>query len=275
MNFYAYISIIEAMAKLGIVYLLLSTSVDKLILYAILQTLVCLLITLAYINYCIRNFKYISFSFKFDKSLLKGILSFSGWSCYGNLSNIAASQGLNIILNLFFGVAVNAAMGIANQVSSTVYGFVANFQTAFNPQLIKLYSSDKKEEMRLLIYRASRISFFLLLLIALPLLFNTEPVLYIWLNQAPEYTVIFCQLILIDQFFYALSGPLWISAQASGKIAKYMIAVGNFNITTLIISYVLLKLECPAVSVLLCKIFIDFMVYGYRIMYLKNILIWT
>ena len=270
MNFYAYISIIEAMAKLGIVYLLLSTSVDKLILYAILQTSVCLLITLAYINYCIRNFKYISFSFKFDKSLLKGILSFSGWSCYGNLSNIAASQGLNIILNLFFGVAVNAAMGIANQVSSTVYGFVANFQTAFNPQLIKLYSSDKKEEMRLLIYRASRISFFLLLLIALPLLFNTEPVLYIWLNQAPEYTVIFCQLILIDQFFYALSGPLWISAQASGKIAKYMIAVGNFNITTLIISYVLLKLGCPAVSVLLCKIFIDFVVYGYRIMYLKK-----
>lgn len=270
MNFYAYISIIEALSKLGVIYLLQIVGIDKLILYAILQGLVCLLITIAYIQYSVKNFNYISFNLKVNKPQLKGILSFSGWSCYGNLSNIAAGQGLNLLLNLFFGVTVNAAMGIANQVSSTVYGFVANFQTAFNPQLVKLYSADKKEDMKLLIYRASRISYFLLLLIALPLLFNTKPVLYIWLNQIPEYAIIFCQLILIDQFFYALSGPLWISAQARGKIASYMMAVGNFNISTLIISYILLKLDCPATSVISSKIFIDFIVYIYRILYLKK-----
>lgn len=270
MAFYAYVSIFESLGKLGVVYLLLLSSIDKLIFYSILQALVCSLITLAFIFYCIKEFRFVSFSLKYKKTQLKEILSFSGWSCYGNLSNIAASQGLNLLLNLFFGVTVNAAMGIANQVSSAVYGFVGNFQTAFNPQLVKLYSSDKKEDMLLLIYRASRISFYLLLLITLPLLFNTEYVLFLWLNQVPEFTTIFCQLILIDHFFFALSGPLWVSAQANGKIAKYMITVGNFNILTLILSYVILKLGAPAISVILCKIIIDLIVYVYRIIYLKK-----
>lgn len=269
MNFYAYISIIDAISKLLVVMLLEYISHDKLILYAVLQTFVSIFVTLIYVLYCTNRFDFISFSFKFDKIQMKSILSFSAWSCYGTLSNIASNQGLNIILNVFFGVAVNAAMGIAHQVSGAVYGFVSNFQNAFGPQLVKLYSGGNINEMCNLIYRASKISFFLLLLITLPLLFNAEDVLYIWLNQVPEYAVVFCQIILVDQFFFALSGPLWVSAQASGKIAKYMISVGNFNISVLIISYLLLELGCPAVSVIICKTFIDFIVLGYRILYLK------
>lgn len=272
MDFYAYISIAETGLKLLIVYLLLSFSYDKLILYALLTTFVTGVILLLYVLYSKKHFQYIFLGFRYDPVLIKEIFSFSGWTLYGNLSNIVSGQGLNILLNLFYGVTVNAAMGVANQISSAVFGFVGNFQTAFNPQLTKLYATGEIDNMKTLIYRASKISYILLLIISIPFIFNTPYVIRLWLGVVPEYVVVFSQLILVDQYFFALSGPLWTSAQATGKISKYMIMVGNFNICTLIISYMALKLGIHPEGVLVCKVVIDAIVYIYRLCFLQKYL---
>lgn len=145
MSFFAYISIIEVLMKLLIVYLLVLGSIDKLILYAILIFVVTVLVNAIYQFYCKHMFEICTYSFFWDKILFKKIIGFSGWSLFGSLANMSAQQGVNFLLNIFYGVTVNAAVGIANQVSSAIYAFISNFQTAFNPQLIKSYASGEKE----------------------------------------------------------------------------------------------------------------------------------
>ena len=181
MSFYAYISIFEALARLAVVYFLLLTSSDKLIVYGILIVAVTLSVTTLYKFYCRKSIKDIQIHWVKDKQLLKQLLSFSGWSMVNSIANISADQGSNMLLNIFFGVTVNAAMGIANQVSAAINQFVINFQTAFRPQIIKSYAENDIKYLYRLICRSSKFSFLLLFFVICPILFKTDFILNLWL----------------------------------------------------------------------------------------------
>ena len=190
MNFYAYISLVEVIAKLLVVYLLYITTFDKLIFYSFLYTIVPLIVTFIYKLYCNRNFDTTKYMRIWNKVAFKEMFSFSGWSLFGSLANLAAQQGLNILINIFYGVTVNAAAGIANQVSTNVYGFISNFQTAFQPQIVKTYAAKEIERFHKLIFQTSKFSYFLVLVLVLPILFTIDGILDIWLKEVDRKSVV-------------------------------------------------------------------------------------
>ena len=216
MSFYAYISIVEVCLKLGMVILLQYLGSDKLILYALLMALTTGIVTFIYKLYCCKTFSVCRYHYFWDKHLYKELISFSGWSLFGSAANVGVQQGINILLNVFFGVVTNAALGIANQVSSAVSQLVGNFQTAFNPALVKSYASGDYSYFVRLIFQTSRFSYFLLFIIALPLYLCMPFVLKVWLDIVPEYTVVFCRWMLVFVLIDAVSAPLWIGCNYSG-----------------------------------------------------------
>ncbi len=188
MNFFALISIIEVSLKLLIVYVLLILLIDKLILYSILMTVVILVITLSYKFYCNKYFTTTKYYFYWNRNRVKEFLSFSGWSLFGSIANITSQQVLNFLLNIYYGVTVNAAAGIANQVTANLYNFVANFQIAFNPQIVKSYAEENLNKMQELLFMSSRMSFYLIFTIGLPIIINLDYILKLWLGNVPQYT---------------------------------------------------------------------------------------
>ena len=252
MSAFAYISILEAVLKLGIVYLLVISPYDKLIVYAVLLLLVQVLIRFCYSIYCNRHFEETKYRHVWDKALFKEMTSFAGWSLFGNLSAVLFGQGLNMLLNVFFGPIVNAARGIAVQVQSAIQQFVSNFQMALNPQITKTYAKGEMEEMHTLMFRSARFSFYLLFLLSLPVLFETDFLLTIWLKIVPENTVTFLRIMICTSLIYTCANPMIIANQATGKVKKYQAVCGTTLIMILPISYVLLKLGLPPWSVFVC-----------------------
>lgn len=269
MNVYAYISFLEVFFKLIVVYLLYITTFDKLIIYSFLYFLVPLITTWIYKLYCNKYFAITHFKILWDKKLFKQLFSFSGWSLFGSIANLSASQGLNILVNIFHGVTVNAALGIANQVSSAVTRFVSNFQVAFNPQIVKNYASKQYEQLYNLIFRSSKISYFLLLIIALPLLINIDLILSIWLTKVPEYSGIFSQLILVFSLMEALTAPLWMFVQATGKIKTYQILVASLIFLNFPLIYIVLKIGLPVYYAWIIRICVNILVIAARCIYIK------
>ena len=271
MSFYAYTSIIEAALKLGIVFLLYSFA-DKLIAYAWLVSVVALLILLMYVFFCRRVFVICRHhTFAYDKRRYTALVSFSGWSLFGSVASMGASQGVNILLNIFFGVFVNAAMGIANQVSGAISLFVGNFQTAFNPQIIKSYASGEKERFINLIFNTSKYSYYLLFFITLPCFICCNEMLQLWLGKVPPHAVSFCRILMIFSLIDALQGPLWVSAQASGRIRNYQLLMSSIILLNLPISYLVLKFLPVAELALIIKVIINIIVSVARMFYLKQI----
>ena len=269
MSFYAYTSIIEAALKLGIVFLLYSFA-DKLIAYAWLVSVVALLILLMYVFFCRRVFFICRHhTFAYDKRRYTALVSFSGWSLFGSVANMGASQGVNILLNIFFGVFVNAAMGIANQVSGAIGLFVGNFQTAFNPQIVKSYASGEMERFINLILKASKYSYYLLFLIALPCFICCNEILQLWLGEVPLHAVSFCRLLIIFSLIDAIQGPLWMSAQATGKIKHYQLLMSCLILLNLPVTYVVLKLFPIAELGLIIRVSINIVTAVVRVVYLK------
>lgn len=270
MSFYAYISILEVILRLLIVFLLCIGGFDRLIFYSILMCLVGLVICYVYKITCNRNFLISKYHFFWDKMLYRKLMSFSGWSLFGSAANAGAQQGLNILLNIFCGVTVNAAMGITNQVTTAVYSFVSSFQTAFNPQLVKSYASGDKEYFTNLIFQTSKFSFFLLLLISLPFLLECEFVLSIWLKEVPQHAVQFTQLMLIFLVIDAISAPLWISVQAIGNIRNYQLLMSFLILLNLPFSYLVLHQGYEPEKVLFIRVIINLITFLVRIVYLKR-----
>jgi O-antigen/teichoic acid export membrane protein len=196
--------------------------------------------------------------------------SFSGWSIFGEFANASNSQGINILLNIFSGVTVNAAMGIAVQVNAAVYQFVGNFQTAFNPQIVKSYAAKDYNYFIRIIFQTSKSSFYLLFFFVLPLCINAEFVLSIWLKNVPEYTLEFTRLTLINSLIGAVSGPLWMSMQATGKIKKYQLIVSCFIFVNLPFSFISLSLGYNPVFVLIIRIVLNMATLIWRIFYLRG-----
>ena len=270
MSFYAYVSIIEVILKLAIVYMVYLFA-DRLIAYAFLMMLVTLIVLGAYYVFCRKKYQICKYRFEYDKKRYLSLASFSGWSLFGSLANMGASQGINIILNMFFGVAVNAAMGIANQVNAAVYQFVSSFQTAFNPQIIKSYAAGYRTYFISLIMNTSRYSFLLLFLLALPIYICCPEILSIWLGTVPEYAVEFCRLMLLFLLIDAVQGPLWVSAQATGKIKNYQILMSVLILLNLPITYVLLVFFKNPEIALIVRVAVNFITAVARVIYLNHL----
>lgn len=242
MSAFAYISIIEVILKLIAVFTLYISPIDKLELWAILLMTISIIIRLIYGNYCKKNFEECSYHFIWNKKIFLSMISFSGWSYVGAIAGVCRTQGINIILNLFFGPVVNAAIGVANQVNNAVHAFVNNFMAAVNPQITKSFASGNIDYMIKLIFMSSRFSFYLLLLLSLPLIIEVDYILKIWLGNVPQHSNSFVRLILIFALWEELATSLITSALAYGSIKKYQLTVGLLNLLNLPVSYLLLKL---------------------------------
>ncbi len=270
MSFYAYISIIEAALRLGIVFLIY-LFLDRLIAYSALVTAVTAAVLVMYVIYCRIKFPICKYKFEYNKKVYLPLVNFSGWSLFGAAANVGANQGINIILNMFFGVAVNAAMGIAHQVNAALYQFVSNFQTAFNPQIIKSYAAGDKDYFFNLILNTSRYSFYLLFLLAFPVVLCCNEIIRLWLGEIPLHSVEFCRLIIVFSLIDALQGPLWVSVQATGNIRNYQILMSVLILSNLPVTYFIFKLISIPELALVVRVMINVVTFVARIMYLKRL----
>ncbi|MDM1450398.1 lipopolysaccharide biosynthesis protein [Myroides odoratimimus] len=242
MSIYAIIGILEVLLSLVIVYFLLFTELDKLFVYGFLVFIVNLLITSYYWIYCIRRYRECRYEFYYDKKRYIEVVSYSGWNLFGNFASVSKGQGVNMILNLFYGTVVNAAYGIAIQVQTAVNVFVNNFQMAVNPQIIKTYASDNKKESFRLICISSKYSFYIMTFLVCIIYYNIDFILDLWLGtNIPQYTNVFTQLVLIGVLIDTVSNALMMGIQATGRIKIYQITVGFLVFLNLPISYFLLK----------------------------------
>ena len=272
MSAFAYISILDVSLKLLVVYLLVVLPFDKLIILAVLNLLVQLFIRYIYTLYCHRHFPESYFQFRFNKSLFKEMFGFAGWSFWGNLAAILYTQGLNMMLNIFFGPIVNAARGIAVQVQSAVQQFVGGFQTALNPQITKNYASNNLPQMHSLMFRSARFSFLLLFFLSLPVLMETNFILTLWLKTVPDDAVIFTQIMICISLIYTTANPCVIANQATGKVKIYQMVVGGILLLILPISYIVLKLGAPAYSVFIVHFCIESVAQFSRMYMLRKLI---
>ena len=272
MSAFAYISILDVSLKLLVVYLLVVLPFDKLIILAILNLLVQLFIRYIYTIYCHRHFSESYFQFWFNKTLFKEMFGFAGWSFWGNLAAILYTQGLNMMLNIFFGPIVNAARGIAVQVQSAVQQFVGGFQTALNPQITKNYASNNLPQMHSLMFRSARFSFLLLFFLSLPVLMETNFILTLWLKTVPDDAVVFTQIMICISLIYTTANPCIIANQATGKVKIYQMVVGGILLLILPISYVVLKLGAPAYSVFIVHFCIESLAQFSRMYMLRKLI---
>ena len=271
MKAFAYISIVEVLLKLTIVILLMFIHFDKLILYGVMLLCVQILIYVIYQIYCRVHFEECRFRRYWNYSLFKEMFFFAGWNLFGNFAVITYTQGLNIILNMFFNPAVNAARGIAVQVQNTVAQFSTNFQMAINPQITKSYAKNNLSEMYTLIFRSSKYSFFLLFIISLPIILETNQILTWWLKIVPEYTASFLQIILITSIVDSTANSLMIAAQATGKIRVYQSIIGGILLLILPISYLFLKWGYPPEIVFVVHLSITCIAWVVRLLIVRHL----
>ena len=269
MSFYAYISIIESILKLLIVYVLCISPSDKLILYAILLCGVAIICTFIYKIYCCKKFLTCNYTYFWDKKLYWQLMRFSGWTMLGGISNVSAQQGGNILLNMYNGVVSNAAFGIANQVSYAVYAFSSNFQIAFNPQITKLHAVGDSLHLNNLVNKASLFSYYLMLLFAVPFMINTEIILKLWLKNVPEYTVGFCQLMVVYQLIDAFQAPLNTLIFSTGKIKNYNIWLSALIFCNIPLSLYLLSIGKSPYYVLGIRAGINLLTAIIRVVYVR------
>lgn len=242
MNIFAYVSIVEVLAKLGVVYLLGIGNFDKLKLYAILIFIVQLGLALFYRFYCIKKFKETRYKFVLDKNILKSIGSFSGWSLFANLSIALTTQGTTIITNMFFGPAVVTSRAISIQVDMAAKQFVQNFRTAVNPQIVKRYAAEDYEGSKSLLLSSTKFSFYLMLLLGLPIILLAEQVLQLWLGQVPEYSVIFLQLIIIQSLFAVFDTSFYTALYAKGRLRENALISPLMGFIQFPVVYILFKM---------------------------------
>lgn len=257
MSAFAYMSIFDVFAKLLIAFSIYYSPYDRLIHYAVLLAVLSLLNRLIYGIYCKRQFAECTYQFTFDKSLLKQMFGFAGWNFIGASSAVLRDQGGNIILNLFCGPTVNAARGVAIQVSSAIQGFVDNFMTALKPQITKSYASGEHDYMMSLIYKGARFSYYILLLLSLPVIVNAPYILTLWLGNVPEHTVSFVRLVLIFAMSESLANPLVTAMLATGRIRNYQLVVGGLQMLNLPLAYLCLRLGYAPESVFVIAIIVS------------------
>ena len=271
MNVFAYISILEVVLKLVIVYMLLISPFDKLETYAVLGVCVAVLIRLIYGWYCKRQFEECTYNFILDKTLFKQMFGFAGWQLVGTSAAILRGQGSDILINIFTRTTVvNAAAGIAATLTGVISGFVGNFTAAFTPQITKLYAAQKFDDLIKLIYMGAKFAPYLMLFLAVPIFFNARFILQLWLGQVPEHTVNFVLITILYMFNELMAQPLIHAKNANGKIRNYQIVVGGVLLLTLPIAYVALKLGAPVEAVFIAKLATSVMAMLVRLYMLRG-----
>ncbi|MBS5551579.1 MAG: polysaccharide biosynthesis protein [Bacteroides sp.] len=249
MNIYAYMSIIEAVLKLSIVYVLMFSNWDKLELYALLLFIVQTGITLFYRFYCIRSYKdEASFKLIWDKRLIKKVLSFSSWNLIENTSISLNNQGTILLLNMFFNPGIVTARSIANIVSMTANNFIGNFRTAINPQIIKKFSSNDQNGSKLLLLESTKYSYFLMLILSLPIFVTAEDLLCLWLEQVPEYATVFLQFAIVTALFGVFDQSFYTAFTAKGQIKESTIFSVLIGYISFPVIYILFKMKCSPIS---------------------------
>lgn len=235
-DFYAYTSLINAFLQLGVVYLLKIIPLESTKVYVVLLLVVALMMLLWYFLYCRRKIQFIEYTSKVNKDVFKELLSFSGWSFFGALCNMGYRQGVNIVINVFFGVVLNAAFSIANQVSALVNQFVTGFQSAYNPQITKTCSVGSPLEQTKIVSMASKISFSLLLIVGFCVVLNIDELLNLWLGEIPQDTTFLCSLMVIAAIIDSISDPFWIVIFATGKISRYQTSCAVLMIANVLLT---------------------------------------
>lgn len=272
MSAFAYISIVEVCLKLLIVFLLDVGNIDKLVLYGFLLLLVQCGIFLTYMGYCLRHFKESRFRFVYEKKLFSEVFSFAGWNLWGYLASILYTQGLNILLNVFFGPVVNAARGLANQVDGAIRLFASNFQMAINPQIVKTYAAKDLESMHRLVFRSSKFSFFLLLALSLPVMIEAPVILRLWLSTVPDWTASFLRLMLVVVIVDSVANPLMTSAAATGRIKLYQSVLGGIQLLIVPVAYVVLRMGGEPNSVFVVHICICLIAFAVRLFIVRGMI---
>lgn len=272
MKVYAYVSIVEVVLKLIFVFVLVGVLFDKLILYSILVFITSCITTFLYRFICKKNYPECKFQFYWNRSLFNTLISYSGWNLFGATATVLNNQGVNIMLNLFFGSVINGARAIAYQIGTTINQFVFNFQTAVNPQITKYYAQGEMKKMKELVFQSCKLSYFLLFLISMPVLIETHFILGTWLKVVPFHVVNFSRLIIIGALIDSLSYPLMTAAQATGKIKQYQAIVGGTMLLNLPISYCFLKFGYDAQTTMYVAIFISIICLFLRLYMLRGML---
>ena len=243
MDVYAYVELLNVFLKLGIVFLLKIGNFDKLILYAALVLAVNVIVAYTYRLYCLKHFESCRFHWVIDRNLLFPMLSFSGWDLYGNMCYSVRQQGVNMLINMFFGVALNAASSIATSVQGVVSSLSANVVQAFRPQIIKHYAQGKIEGMETLMCRSVRYSILMFTMIGVPLAYEMYPIMKLWLGIVPDYAPQFCVFLLGISLFNLINSVLCIAIHATGNIKLLSIVSGTIYLLTIPLIYLLFKLS--------------------------------
>ena len=242
MNAFAYISIYDGLSRLAILFLIMIMPFDSLILYASFLALVQVSVRILYTFYCKRNFKEANGHWLWDKDISREVFTYAGWTVSGHLAIVGYTQGINILLNIYFGPVVNASRAIATQVQTALAQFYANFQTAIRPQVIKSYAQGYFEGMHILVLKAGRLSFLLALLVTIPFLTYTDYIMNLWLSNPPEHVVAFVRITLIACISNSLSQHTIMSIHATGDLKKFQIIEGTCLLMILPLSWISLKL---------------------------------
>lgn len=269
MKVFAYIGLLEAFLKLGIVFLLLLSPMDKLITYGFLLMLVAMIIRLIYSQYCKRQFPECRYHFVLERPLLKKMAQFAGWNFFGTSAYLFNTHGVNILSNMFFDVTVNAARGVASQAGNAVLQFVNNFSVAINPQIIKTYAENNYEACFSTVRQGAKYSYFLMLLFFIPFVIETDFILHLWLKEVPEHAILFWQLTMLGTLVDLPGAPLTVLAQATGNIKRFYIYIGLLGCLVFPISYILFEMGYPPYSAYIAYV----AVYTYLVylrLYLMN-----
>lgn len=269
MNIYAYMTIIEVSLKLGVVYLLTIGSWDKLVLYAVLICIVQVGLTMYYRFYCLRNFEETHFRFRMDRKIFKDVLGLSGWNLFANTAIALNTQGMVILINMFFSPAVVTARAIANQVNMAANQFVQNFRTAANPQIVKRLAAGDEEGSHRLLLTSTKYSYYMMLLLSLPICLVAEPLIGIWLGQIPPYTVVFLQLAIVTSLFQVFDTSFYTALYAKGRIKENAMISPTVLFLAFPLIYILFRMGYSPV----CLAWVMLLVYALIGLVIKPLLI--
>ena len=272
MSAYAWIGILDGVLRLVVALLIRHSGSDRLVFYAMLMCVAVIVVRICYWMYCRYSFSECRYRPVFDMSLIREMFSFAGWSFIGAASGVFRDHGGNILVNLFSGPAVNAARGVALQLNGAVQGFVTNFMTAVNPQITKSYAAGDHAYMFSLIRKSSRMSFYLLFILALPVIIYADDILDVWLKEVPEHSVLFVRLFLVFTLSESVSSPLVTAQLATGKIRDYQLLVGGIQFLNVPVSYLFLKLGYMPESTVVVAIVISQMCLFARLFMLEKMI---
>lgn len=272
MDVFAYISLFEAFSKLSVAFLILKNPFDRLVYYGLLLLIISIVIRFIYVSYCKRKFAECQYKFAIDKTLSKEMLGFAGWNFFGAGSTQLMNQGVDILSNVYFGVVVNAARGVANQVNGAVFSFVNSFTTAVNPQITKSYAAGDYAYMKNLVYKSAKYSYFLLLFFAIPLILETNEILRIWLFEIPDHSVNFVRLILCISLVYVLSNSMITAMLATGDIKKYQLIVGGLGLLVFPLAWLGFAIDLPPESSYIIMFLIYIIQTFARLFLLRNLI---